>query len=63
MLRTHDHIVVSPTKKQLTAKSFLKRVQIYMNDFRDTGNFNILRPPANYKVLLKTFFATLRLKV
>ena len=62
MLRTnsHDHIVVSPTKKQLTAKSFFKQVQIYVNEFSDTGNFNILRPPAKYKVLLKTFFCILR---
>ena len=62
MLRTnsHDHIVVSLAKKQLTAKSLFKRVQIYVNDFNDTGNFNILRPPAIYKILLKSFFATLR---
>ena len=63
MLRTnfHDHIVVSPMKKQLTAKLFFfKRVQIYVNDLSKTGNLNILSSPANYEFLLKAFFDTLR---
>ena len=56
-----NQLVINPTIKQLTSKSYFKRVQVYVNDFNETGPFNILKPPADHKRLLREFFVTLSL--
>ena len=55
-----NQLVINPTIKQLTSKSYFKRVQVYVNDFNKTVPLNILKLPADHKPLLRELFVNLR---